>query len=61
MSLEFGKVVTNLATISQVTRTQPRFLAMLRMSQDNATMALVDLDELLEEGLNSRWRWGLTN
>jgi hypothetical protein len=49
--------LTHLSTVSQTARSHPRLLAVLRVSQECSTMALVDLDELGEEGLDCLWRW----
>jgi hypothetical protein len=51
-------LLDHFSAISKVTRAQPRLLAVLRVSRDNTTMALVNLNELLEEGLDGRWRGG---
>jgi hypothetical protein len=49
---------THLSAIGKVTRTHPRLLAVLRVGGDKAAMALVNLDEFLDEGLNGLWRRG---
>jgi len=51
-----GSKKSYLSTIGKVTGSHPGLLAMLRVSGYKATVALVDLGELLEESLNSSWR-----
>jgi hypothetical protein len=51
-------LLNHFSAVSKVARAQPRLLAVLRVSRNNTTMALVDLNEFLEESLNSRWRGG---
>jgi hypothetical protein len=43
----------HITAVSKVTGAHPRLLAVLGVRRDQTTMALVDLDELLEEGLDS--------
>jgi hypothetical protein len=48
--------ISYLSTIGKVTGSHPGLLAMRGMSRYKATVALVDLGELLEEGLDGSWR-----
>jgi hypothetical protein len=48
-------LLTHFTPITKVARTHPGLLAVLRMRGDKSTMALVDLDELLKEGLDRLW------
>ena len=50
-------LLDHLTAIGKVTGTHPRLLAMLRVSGNKTTVALVSLHKLLEEGLNGLgWR-----
>jgi hypothetical protein len=50
-------LLNHLSAVAKVARSHPGLLAVLRVSRDETTMALVDLSKLLEESLDSRWRW----
>jgi hypothetical protein len=51
--------LTHLSTVGQVAGSHPWLLAVLRMSHERSTVALIDLHELGEESLNRlrRGRW----
>lgn len=46
--------LTEFTSISQIAHTHPRLLSVLRVRVEDASVALVDLYELLHEGLNRR-------
>jgi hypothetical protein len=48
-------LLTHFTPITKVARTHPGLLPVLWMRGDKSTMALVDLDELLKEGLDGLW------
>jgi hypothetical protein len=48
--------LTKFTTVSKIARTHPGLLAVLRMSSEDTTVALVDLHKLLDEGLDSHLR-----
>jgi hypothetical protein len=51
-------LLDHLTSVSEVAGTHPRLLAVLRVRHDNPTVALVNLNKLLEEGLNLLTRNG---
>lgn len=48
--------LTKLTTICKVAHAHPRLLAVLWVGGEDTTVALIDLYELLYEGLHGSWR-----
>ena len=53
-------LLDHLTTVSKVTGTHPRLLAMLRVSGNETTVGFINLHELLEEGLDGLRRRAAT-